>query len=184
MWYPHAVTVAAASEPVTLAEAKAQCLIEVPDADTDTTLNQKIKAARAYVEAYTGTVLVSRTVAVKCDCFADMAKLPLAPVASVSSISYVDSAGDTQTLATSVYELRSDGLQVAIVLKYGQSWPSIQSGSRVTLTAVVGYSAIPDDVAAALLLLIASSFHERENMPVGERSAVDSLLANHRIWAV
>jgi uncharacterized phiE125 gp8 family phage protein len=188
MWYPATVTVAAASEPVSLDEAREQCRVAPDDSGFDSELTSSIKASRAYVEACTGTPLVSRTIAIKGDCFSDLAKLPLAPVQSVTSIAYTDSAGDAATLSTDVYELRAEGLCASIVLKYNQSWPAIQSGSRITVTAVVGYVTIPEDVMHAMKLLIGHWFSVREAVNVGNIVAevpfgVDNLLANHRIWA-
>lgn len=179
MWYPSTVTVAASSEPVTLAEAKAQTRVD--GTANDTALNLYIASARAHVEAYCGTPIVSRTVTVKCDGFDDFDKFPVAPLSSVSSVSYVDGAGETQTLSTDVYEVRADGLTASIVLKYGQSWPSIRDGSRITVTAVVGYSTVPADIKHATLLLVSGMFENRETGTVPP--AVDALLANHRIYA-
>ena len=182
-WYPHTVTVAAAAEPVTLAEAKAQCRVD--GSDEDTLIGGIIKSARAYVEDYTGTITTSRTVAVKCDSFADFAHFPVVPLASVSSVSYVDGAGATQTLAASVYEVRADGLQASLALKSGQSWPSIQSGSRITVTAVVG-GTTDDAVKLAILLLVSDYYDHRGNTAFGTNQptelphAVTALLANHR----
>lgn len=178
MWYPHAVTVAAASEPVSLVEARAQTRWD--STANDTALGLYIASARAHVEAYCGTPLVSRTVTVKCDGFDDFAAFPLVPLQSVSSVSYVDAAGATQTLSTDVYEVRSDGLTASLALKYGQTWPSIRDGSRVTVTAVVGYSAVPDDIKHALLLLIAQGDMERET----EQRGAHALLANHRVGVI
>ncbi len=181
MWYPHAVTIAPANEPVTLALAKAQCRVE--DTNEDDLIGGYVAAARAHVEAYCNTPLVSRTITVKCDSFCDFATFPLGPMASVSSVAYVDTDGATQTLAGTVYELRNDGLDVSLVLKYDQSWPAIQSGSRITVTGVAGYAAIPDDVSHAILLLIAHWYQNREAvgdgvviLPMG----IDALLCNHR----
>lgn len=178
MWYPAATTVAAAGEPVTSDEVKAQTDIDFTD--DDSLITMLIKRTRAFVEKYTGTRLASQTVSVKCDSFADMERFPEAPVTSVTSISYVDTEGATQTLAGTVYELRADGLEPSIVLKYGQSWPATQSGSRITVVAVVGYSAAPDDVKGAMLLYIAGGYENRENAKASDWTAFDSLLCNHR----
>ena len=177
-WYPATVTVAAASEPISADEARTQTRWDGSTAN-DTALGIYIASARAYVEKYCGTPLVSRTVAVKCDSFDDFAVFPVVPLSSVSSVSYVDTAGATQTLSTDVYEVRTDGLEASIVLKYGQSWPGIQSKSRITVTAVVGYSAIPDDIKHALLTLVSQGDNEREAAFAGAHD----LLANHRIYA-
>ena len=180
MWYPATVTVAASSEPVTLAQARTQCRVDAGDGYFDDDINRLIAAARAYVEKRTNSRLYTQTVAILCDSFADMARLPEGPVQSISSVTYIDTDGDEQTLSTSVYELRADGLEAAIVLKYNQVWPSIQLGSRITVTAVVGYASVPDDVLHSVLLLIADWFRNKEVRADAEWSVIDSLLVNHR----
>jgi uncharacterized phiE125 gp8 family phage protein len=175
-WYP-VVPVAPAVEPVSLAQAKLQC--RVIGTDEDDTLDLYIASARSHAEAYCGVAFAERTVVAHCDSFTDLARLPFAPVNSVTSIEYVDPAGSTQTLPSSVYELRADNLEPGIVLKPSQAWPAIQLGSRITLTASVGVSP-PDDVLHAMLLFIADSFDRREHAKAGDWTSLDSLLCNHR----
>lgn len=175
-WYPGA-PVAPAVEPVSLAQAKLQC--RVTGTDEDETLDLYIASARAHAEAYCGVAFAERTLAAHCDSFSDLARLPFAPVNSVTSIEYVDPGGSTQTLASSAYELRADNLESAVVLKLGQAWPGLQQGSRVTVTASVG-AAPPDEVIHAMLLFIADSFDRREHAKVGDWTSLDSLLCNYR----
>lgn len=156
MWYPATVTTPAASEPVTLAQAKTQCGVSTSDHDTQ--INALISAARAEIENYCGIKLVTQTVAVKCDSFDDLCRIPVAPLQSVSSLQYVDTAGDTQTVTSSVYEVRNEGLSPAIILGYNQNWPAVRLGSRLTLTAVVGYEDVPADIQQAALLMIGQQF--------------------------
>lgn len=183
MWYPATITTAATGEPVSDAEAKAQAVIDF--ADDNDLVTRLIKAARAHVERYCGVRFATQTVSVACDQFADMCRFPEAPATSITSIKYFDTDGAEQTLAASVYELRADGLEPSIALKYGQSWPAIRPGSRITVVAVVGYAAAPDDVKHAILLLIGHWYLTREAVSVGSTVAtvpmgVDALLCNHR----
>lgn len=180
MWYPAAITGAAAAEPVTLPQAQEQCGVTADETYHTTKLTRLITVARAYAENHCAVRFASQTVTLKCDCFADMARLPEAPAASITSISYVDTDGATHTLATTVYELRNDGLETAIVLKPNQSWPSIQSGSRITVIAVVGYDVVPPDAQHAMLLHIADSFHQREPNTIGAMTTVEALLSNYK----
>jgi uncharacterized phiE125 gp8 family phage protein len=191
MWYPASVTTPAASAPVTLDGVKLRLRIDAADDAADVAL--MIAAATGHVEKYCNTRLATQTVLIKCDGFADFAYLPEAPVQSISSIEYVDTDGATQTLSTDVYELRADGLEASIALNHGQSWPAIQRGSRISVTAIVGYAAIPDAVKHAILLLIGDAYLNRESvdLPAGAHpvpgalwvagwSTIDSLLANYR----
>lgn len=178
MWYPAKITTAADNEPVTVEEVKRRIRVDFSDDDTD--LGLMIAAARDHAEKYCNTRFASQIVEMKCDSFCDFARLPEAPVSSVASISYVDTDGATQTLATSVYELRADGLEAAIVLAYGKQWPAIQPKSRITVTAVVGYDEAPAAVKHAILLFIADAYEVRENAKIEDWTALDALLCNYR----
>jgi uncharacterized phiE125 gp8 family phage protein len=176
-WLPPVVTVAPASEPVTLVEAKTQCRID--GSDEDTLLNNYILAARTFVEEYTGTRLVSQTVVLRCSSFDDLWSLPIAPLSAVSSITYLDTAGDEQTLGTTVYESVLYGLEPHVRLKINQSWPSIREASdAIRVTAVAGYSTVPEPIRAAMLLMIASWNDSRSVGPVPDGAV--ALLSNYR----
>jgi uncharacterized phiE125 gp8 family phage protein len=185
VWYPSRTAEAVTSEPVTLEEAKAQGIVD--HTDDDLLLGRLIKAARDHVEHYCGVRLASETIEVKCDRFADLCRLPEAPLTSVTSIGYVDAAGDDKTLDAATYELRPDGLEPSVALAYGKQWPVVRPGSRITLTAVVGYDAAPEAVRHAMLMLVATWYAQRENILVGATvenlpmpSSVDALLCNFR----
>jgi uncharacterized phiE125 gp8 family phage protein len=178
MWYPTKITIPATSEPVTTADAKRRLRIDFSDDDAD--IDLMIESARDHAEKYCNTRFATQTVEMKCDGFCDLERLPEAPISSITSISYVDTDGATQTLATSVYELRNDGLEAAIVTKYGQQWPAIQPGSRITVTAVVGYAEAPAAVKHAILLFIADAYEVRENAKIDDWTAFDALLTNFR----
>lgn len=178
MWYPTKVITPATSEPVTAEEAKRRLHITFDDDDADIEL--MIKSARDHAEKYCNVRFSSQTVEMKCDGFCDFERLPEAPASSVTSISYIDTAGSAQTLPDTVYELRNDGFEVSIVKKYGQQWPAIQSGSRITVTAVVGYDAPPAAVRHAILLFIGDAYENRENAELDDWTAFDALLCNYR----
>lgn len=180
-WFPATVTVAPASEPITIEQARRQCRLAPGDDSYDDDLTDYIAAARAHVEQYCGTPLVTRTISAQADGFADLARLPFAPVQSVTSIGYVDTDGANQTVAAEVYEVRADGLEASAVLASGQYWPEVRPGSRITLTAVVGYDTIPDDVIHAIKLLVAQLFDAHEIGPAQGWTWLDSLLCNHRV---
>ncbi|MBZ9973504.1 phage head-tail connector protein [Mesorhizobium sp. BR1-1-12] len=177
MWYTPTVTVAPTDEPVTIDEAKRQVRAVEFD-DDDTYLADLIAVARNHVEKYCGATFATQTVEVKTDGWRDMAHLSVGPVQSVTSISYVDASGAEQTLADTVYELRGD----AIVLKYGQSWPAVQSRSLITLTAIVGLETAPPAVKHAILLRIADLYEFRESEDDSKWTSFDSLLSNHRYY--
>jgi uncharacterized phiE125 gp8 family phage protein len=158
MWYPVTVTVAAAAEPVTATQVKLQCGIATADSTYDDMITRMIATERGFVERYCGIKIYTQTVSMKCDDFSDFERLPAAPLQSITSVSYVDTDGATQTLATTVYETRIDGLAPSIVLKYNQVWPAVQLGSRVTVVAVAGFTVIPSEITSAMLIRIGREF--------------------------
>ena len=183
MWYPAAVA-APTVEPITLTQAKAH--LRVDHSDDDSVITAMSKAARAHIEAACGVRFAARTgVIIKCDSFEDMARLPESPVTSITSISYLDTTGASQTLAGTVYELRAEGLEAGVVLKNGQTWPATQPGSRITVTAAIGYAAAPEDIQHALLMLTSHFYDNRSTVAVGLSVAelpmsVNALICNHR----
>jgi uncharacterized phiE125 gp8 family phage protein len=178
MWYPVDVATPG-TEPVTRAQAKFQCRVATSVTSFDTEFDRLIPAARSHVEAVCGVRFAQRAdVDMTCDSFEDFAYLPEGPI-SAAVITYVDTDGATQTLSTDVYELRANGLEASIVLKYNQSWPAIQPGSRITVTATLGATA-PEAVVQAMLTFIDDTFHKRDHAKIGDWTVLDVLLFNHR----
>lgn len=184
MWFPATIP-APSVEPVTLDDAKAHGRID--GNDEDELINAAIAAARSHLEQRCGQRFAPRTGMVRyCSGFADLARLPEAPVTALTSIAYIDTAGASQTLATSVYEFRGDGIEPSVVLKYNQTWPAIQPRSRIAVTFDAGYAAgdLPEDVKWAMFFTV-SHFYENRNLAVIGASVaelpmqVDSLLSNH-----
>lgn len=160
---------APAAEPVTLAEAKLH--LKVDAADDNDLITAMIAAARIMAEAYTQRQLITATYTLKMDDFPGgygIIQLPRTPIGTVTSITYIDTAGDSQTLAATVYEAITSDVSAYIVLKPGQVWPGVQSEkfNAVTVTFTAGYgaasTAVPDAVRVGMLLLIADMYEHRE----------------------
>jgi uncharacterized phiE125 gp8 family phage protein len=146
------------------------------------------------VEQYTATKLVSQTVELRCSKWCDLLDLPVAPISSVTSITYLDTDGVSQTLSTSVYEAVLIGRRPLIRLKVNQVWPTTRScvADAITVTAVAGYSTVPEPLRAAMLMMIAQWYDERASVSSTRQSAtpdggvptlpntVDALIANYR----
>ncbi|MBY3255575.1 hypothetical protein HFO09_07700 [Rhizobium laguerreae] len=177
MWYPPKVT-QAPNEPISREEAKRQCVV-LHD-DDDALFEALISAARDHVERYCNTPLATQTVELKCDAFCDFDRLPLAPAQSVTSIAYVAADGTDAEVDIADIEERFDGLEASVVPAYGKQWPVPRNGSRITLTAIVGYTALPPSIRHAMLLWIADAYEQRENKELPGWTAFDALLCNHR----
>ncbi len=177
MWYPPKVT-QAPSEPISVADAKRHCVV-LHD-DDDGLFAALIVSARDYVERYCNTPMATQTIEVKCDTFCDFRRLPVAPVQSIVSIEYVSTDGTDATVDVVDFEPRLDGLEASILPAYGKQWPIARHGSRITLTATVGYESLPPAIRHAMLLWIAEAYESRENTALPAWTAFDALLCNYR----
>lgn len=179
---PHSlvVTTPPSSEPVSLAEVKAQCAIDSEDFDDQLTL--LIQAAREMVEADTELRLMSQSLALRLDRFPREIELPVAPVTAVSSITYFDGAGSSQTLSASVYRTDLYSQPARIALADSQSWPTIENRlNAVTVNVTAGYAsaaAVPAVAKQAILLLVADWWKNRELMPMPSGSGAADVPGN------
>lgn len=162
---------AADDEPVSLELLKAH--LRVDSEDEDALLTEYLRAAREMVETITWRVLISQTWDVYFDVFASRLYLPKPPLSSVTSVKYVDSAGTTQTVSSSVWEAgEEDGIGL-VRPAYDQTWPSDARGHRddVVVRIVAGYGTGPSSVPRPLrqaILLLAGDFYEHREIHVTE----------------
>lgn len=103
-----------------------------------------------------GRALLTQSWAYSIDDFADRIRLPLAPVQSVNSITYIDAYGVEQTLASSVYRLTcTTSWDPTISPAYDQTWPETRDQAEaVTINFVAGYGDALADVPAPILQAI------------------------------
>jgi len=192
MWRPVIVTTAATGEPIETEDAVAH--LSAQGAGDNDLIASMVVTARAMVESRTGTKLFTQTVTLRTDDWEDLAHLPVAPVQSITSITYTDTDGASQTLSTAVYEARLYGLEPAIVLKYNQVWPTIRVGSQIVIVAVVGYGVAgtqPPETLHAMRMILGDLYAFRETAQVGAvagqiptAASVDALLVNHKIHLI
>lgn len=174
-------TVAPTAEPLSLSHVK-QHLRLIHD-DDDEELRRLIAASRIEIEKQVRRAYINQTWAMTLDAFPtdDYIELPVAPLSSVSSITYTDTLGASQTLATTVYAVDTAREPGCVALKYQQIWPTTRSEpNAVTITFVAGYGAtdasVPQNAKHAMLLWIESKYLYRGVMEAPNKSAYDSLL--------
>ena len=179
-----------AVEPVSLAEAKAH--LRVDDDDSNDLIVALIGAARQHVESFTRRKLITQTWDYQIDQFpSDAIVVPLAPVASVTSITYLDTAGATQTWSSSNY--RTDlpsgpwAQRPRIEPGYGLSYPLTYGVmNAVAVRCVVGYgstaSTVPAAIRAAMKILIGHWFEHREPVVTGTIVAQMPMSVNALLW--
>ena len=158
------VVTPAASEPLTLTEAKKQ--VEVAAAVTlhDNQLTELISEVRDQWERDTDSIMITQTLSVTFNGFYSLMRLPVRPVTSITSISYYDGANDSQSLSTGVYEL--DAPNQLVRLQYNQNYPTTASRwDAVTITFVAGYATagdVPPAAKRAMLLQIGKWFNHTD----------------------
>ena len=180
-------------EPVTLVEAKRHCRVDTPDEDA--LIESLIKAAREYVESATHRPLMRQTWDWKLDEFPcgsdDRLVLPLPPVSSITSVTYVDTAGTTQTWTASLYRTSLPAGPKAgpatIEPAYGEGYPSTRGLSdAVTVRFVCGYGTtvetVPSSLRAAIKLLVSHWYVRREPVNVGNLVSPIPLTITALVW--
>lgn len=185
-------------QPVTLAEARNHLRLVATDGShpDDSTVETYIKAATSYAESRTNKVYAQRTFTLKRDKFAETMELPVYPVLSVDSITYVDSDGATQTMAASNYQVITDRIPAIVHL---EDVPTVDEDTlnAVTITVTAGVESsnspadadkVPDAVKQAVKLMIGHFYENREavtetnvhHVPM----ATDALLWPHRVIGI
>ena len=174
-------TVAPTVEPLSLAEAKAHLRVDITD-DEDL-ITDLIKGARELAEVATNRQFLDATWQLKLDSFPVAGKpglvidadgsirLPRAPVLTATqvAITYIDSAGASQTLATTVYGVDLASEPGRVYLLYNQTWPATRGQKRaVTITYHAGYgttsASVPETARNLVRLMVGDAYENRETM--------------------
>lgn len=117
-------------------------------------------------------------------------KIPLSPLQSVTSVTYIDENGDTQTLDPSLYTVDTISIPSRIMPAFDQVWPTTQwVMNAVKIRGVFGFgdnaSDIPGRIKAAMLLIIGHLYENREQTTPLNLSTlpngVSALLASYRV---
>lgn len=182
-----------ASDPISLIEAKDH--LRITDTDQDGLLAGYILAAREYVENDTHLKLITQTLDYTIDdCWPYVCvrgyyrariELPIKPVQSVTSVTYIDVNGSPQTLSAGQYVVRIDGPVHFIEPAYQVTWPSIRMQSAcVTVRFVAGFTDVPPSLLQAIRMLIGHADANREAVSDGTFTEVplglEAFLSQHR----
>lgn len=188
-----------ASEPVTTDEAMAHLRLEpATSAHPDYSyVAGLVAAARRRAEKFTGRSLVTQTLTWKIDAFPcdseECIELPRGPVASVSSITYLDANGASQTWSTSAYQTSLSGLSARVKPVPAGYWPTTEYGRMEAVTIVyvagVAVGGVEDDIKAAIKLDVGALYENRESFVTGTIATAlpltaENLLAPYRLPTV
>lgn len=160
-------TVAPTFKPVTLAECKKQLEIAAEVNYHDEHIERLLDIAGDTVEQDTGLVLCTSTWTYKLDAWPPVIELPVRPVASVSSITYLDTLNQSQTWSAANYSLDSSRVWPVILKGKDVDYPDVYDHwSPITVTFVAGYTAanVPTMAKQCVLLLVSQMFADRGDL--------------------
>ena len=159
---------------VDLETAKAQCRAAGLADDDAYFADVAIPAAADRAELATQRQLLQATWVWQLDSFpcAAYLEVPKPPLIAVTSITYVDTAGVTQTWAANQYQVDAPSgprcRRGRIMPAYGVSWPATRGQlNAVTLTVTAGYGRaedIPALLRMGMLLDVGRLFEHREDV--------------------
>ena len=180
-------TIAPASAPVSLDQAKAH--LRVDHDDEDTLIQAFIDAATAHLDGWSGVLgraLVTQTWSQMFDRFEPRLRLPM-PAQTVVSVTCVDPDGLTVTVDAPDYVLRTDALGSFVETAHDAHWPAVrdQTGAvSVAFTCGEPGSSVPAPIRAAILLMVGDLYASREGVVTGtivaENPTVAALIAPYR----
>lgn len=172
------------TEPVTVEELRTHLRMDTKEHDEH--LRELITASRQWIEDVAlWRLLLKQVVVEKFDNFAEEMELRW-PTASVTSVAYTDTDGDSQTVADTVYELATVHGVNYIRLKHDQTWPTdVRSHEDVvTVTYSAGYGSGSSDVPTAIrraILLHAGGLFRPVDAAPDTVNALLSMFAIHRV---
>lgn len=186
------MTVAPVLEPLTLVQAKA--FLKVDGTDEDDLITSLIASARQACEDHCRRAFLPQTWKLVLDAFPcgrHPIDLPFPPLVSVSSISYVNNAGDDT--AFDLANVRVDDVSEPgrIAPKVGVDWPVAQCViGAVTVVYAAGFpnaAALPPAIVQAVRFTLTHFFENRSSVEVGTiatevPNAVKSILSPWRVW--
>ena len=170
---------------ISLAEAKAQCVVEYDD--DDILLSSIIESAQDYCEQYLGFPLTETVYTYFFDCFAASMPIETPNIKSVV-VTYDDADNVSQTLASTEYHL--DQYTKPAILYPVNTWPTTyDKPNAVQIDVIAGETdatLIPGAIKSAMLLLIGHLYRNREAEIVGAPSknlelGVEQFLNKYRV---
>lgn len=163
-----------------------------------------IAAVRQRCEAITRRQLINATWDLILDGFPGgrtPIEIPLPPLQSITSITYMDTDGATRTLSSSLYRvIGSESAPITpkcqpgkVLTIVGEVWPATQEDiETVTIRFTCGYgaagAAVPEGIKNWILLNVANLWENRETVIIGKgtefdfSSLADGLLEDFRIY--
>ena len=193
--YPvdYKITAPSAILPVSIEEARQQLRNEGGTFDDDY-IESLIWAAAASIEQQYGLALIETTVEQYHTGFPDSSDqgiyLRIAPLLSVESIAYTDTAGAAQTVTIADYTNGGINGYPFVIPKINTEWPTdtARKPNAVTVTYTAGFgdaaADVPKSIKQAILLMVADLYQNREDRPDTMPRASEALLRPYYRYSV
>lgn len=190
MWDRLKLVTAPADTPLSVEDLKSHSRVD--NGEEDAILSEFIDRAVGLIDGPRGIghCMMVQTWRLALDCFPCEIVIPLGPVASLTSIKYLDTSGVEQTLASNQYWANLDRDQARVIPAYGVAWPAHRAmPGSVKIEFVAGYASadtVPAALRAATAALAAHLYENREAVVLGtnfqpfEIPTVATCLANFR----
>lgn len=201
-----------ATQPVSLAEAKAH--LREDSSDFDTEIQAFVYAATQFVdgpEGFIGRALIDQTWDLYLDHFPGRSfrnaypslrvreqsiELPLPPLIEVIGVFYLDSSGTEQEFDAGNYIVDDASKPARIILRRTASWPTAScEANAIRIRFRAGYvdqnsppaACVPFTIKAAILMYVGDLYLNRENTVIGDVPAklpwaAEQLLRPHRVY--
>lgn len=165
-------------EPISLAEAKQECRVDTDDENSR--MYGYIRASRMDAEMYLNRGFYTQTWKLVQDDWSESIWLPMAaPLQSVTTVQYYNSAGTLTTATSSDYVVDTTTEPGRIVRAPNVTWPTLQADRHgaVIVTYIVGWTSvalIPEQIKQGIAVLVQWR-HERMADPEKFKAALRCL---------
>ena len=161
------------------------------DSDETAELQAKVKTARIIAENHTRRKFINQAMVGYLDDWPTHLTLGVGPVSTFTSVTYTDTAGDPQTLATTEY--KTDIISENPRIYFHGTLPDLLedafNGVQINFTAGYGATAasVPEPIKDAVILILGHLWENRQDVIVGSQvnkmpMASEHLLFPYVIW--
>jgi uncharacterized phiE125 gp8 family phage protein len=154
----------AVSEPILLADVKKHLRVESDCTDDDDYINGLIKAARKFVENYTGRKIGLQTMYMYQDSIGYETWITKMPVGTITAFEYKDEDGVYQDVPEYWEDLNSEPVRLEI-----DDIPTLYEDGyqQIRVEFTTGYTTCPEPLKQAMYLIIGHWYENRQDVVTG-----------------
>lgn len=174
-----------APEVISLATARKQLQLESDFTEDDTLISMYIDAAISEAESYINSEISQKKFKIEGKSFADALTFNRQKIIAIDSIKYLDTEGNTQTIAATDYSLQNvDKYENKIEFSEDFTLPEVvkYNPKAVTIEVTVGYAEgkVPKAIQKALLVMVTNSYEFRTDTVKEKITASETTLHKYR----